>query len=66
MAMQAELKMTPEEGNFVLVWLGHQIGVILVAGIGLLIAYLFDQHYYHGANSAVVVGTFHNVAAGFK
>jgi hypothetical protein len=39
---------------------------LLALGIALLITYWFDQHYYHGANSAVVVGMFHDIAAGFK
>jgi hypothetical protein len=39
---------------------------LLALGIGLLIAYWFDQHYYHGANSTVVTAMLHDIADGFK
>jgi hydrogenase/urease accessory protein HupE len=39
---------------------------LVVLGVGLLVAYWYDQRYYHGATSAVVIGIFHDVAAGFK
>jgi hypothetical protein len=39
---------------------------LLVLGIGSLVAYWFDRHYYHGATSALVTAVFQDIAAGFK
>ena len=39
---------------------------IIWLGIGLVIAYWFDQHYYNGMYSASLADELHHIAIGFK